>query len=414
MAATDVLFTQPDVNYDEQLILNEYRKILDTGKTSYGRTRYGVTDGFRRVGAGGSYGLPLKMGTNYRSDLVYTGAGLGGVNYNASSLYGSSVGNGGGDLAIVGGTVGLAGADLAATNYLSTSQATGFQQYQTDAQGLYQDPNPKIIRRPAPGGGVTYKQNIGVRYLRPPPVPAPGPLIIKEVRPPQPPPPPPLRIRQQAPPHRPPPPLILLERPSTPPAPVPTQTFIRRLAPLPVPPRSVVVEREAPSPPKPKNVILERWLPYGAPAKRRTIVQRAPPVKPYSNPRNVVIQYESTPVNIVRKVQFLGVTQEDPQAYIQRYGASLLDSHTLEQIARAAGVVENISPSVLGGSVAANSIQFASSTGTLGYDAGEVDFNSSSPYQWSSYSADTDLGGVSLDDSYDYGLSQDDFWATGY
>ncbi|CAF4740668.1 unnamed protein product, partial [Rotaria magnacalcarata] len=55
----------------------------------------------------------------------------------------------------------------------------------------------------AAGGVQTYTQNIKVRFLQPPPIPPPGPLIIKEVRPPQPPAPPPLRIRQQAPAPRP-------------------------------------------------------------------------------------------------------------------------------------------------------------------------------------------------------------------
>jgi len=38
----------------------------------------------------------------------------------------------------------------------------------------------------------------------------------------------------------------------------------------------------------------------------------------------------------------LGVTQENPQAYVQQYGAQLLDAQTLLQQARAAGVVEDI------------------------------------------------------------------------
>jgi hypothetical protein len=38
----------------------------------------------------------------------------------------------------------------------------------------------------------------------------------------------------------------------------------------------------------------------------------------------------------------LGVTPENPQAYLQRYGAQLLDAQTLVQQARAAGVVEDI------------------------------------------------------------------------
>ncbi len=45
---------------------------------------------------------------------------------------------------------------------------------------------------------------------------------------------------------------------------------------------------------------------------------------------------------MVRQFQRLGVTQENPQAYLTRYGASLLDSSTLVQQARAAGVVEDI------------------------------------------------------------------------
>lgn len=42
------------------------------------------------------------------------------------------------------------------------------------------DPNPQIIRKHA-NDAVTYKQEVAVRYLRPPTPPPPGPLIIKEV-----------------------------------------------------------------------------------------------------------------------------------------------------------------------------------------------------------------------------------------
>ena len=43
------------------------------------------------------------------------------------------------------------------------------------------DPNPQVIRKHA-NDAVTYKQEVAVRYLRPPTPPPPGPLIIKEVR----------------------------------------------------------------------------------------------------------------------------------------------------------------------------------------------------------------------------------------
>ena len=76
--------------------------------------------------------------------------------------------------------------------------------------------------------------------------------------------------------------------------------------------------------------------------KRKTIVQRAEAAKAYAKPQNVIIQYEAPQVRVIRQFQRLGVTPEDPQAYIQRYGASLIDATVLVQQARAAGVVEDI------------------------------------------------------------------------
>jgi hypothetical protein len=90
------------------------------------------------------------------------------------------------------------------------------------------------------------------------------------------------------------------------------------------------------------DIIIERWIPYGAQAKRRTIVQRAAAAKEYAKPRNLVIMYDTVQARIVRQFQRLGVTQENPQVYLSRYGASLLDATTLVQQARAAGVVEDI------------------------------------------------------------------------
>ena len=77
-------------------------------------------------------------------------------------------------------------------------------------------------------------------------------------------------------------------------------------------------------------------------AKRKTVVQRAEAAKAYPKPQNIIIQYEPLQVRVIRQFQRLGVTPEDPQAYIQRYGASLFDASTLVQQARAAGVVEDI------------------------------------------------------------------------
>jgi hypothetical protein len=117
---------------------------------------------------------------------------------------------------------------------------------------------------------------------------------------------------------------------------------VRQLAALPVPPRSTIIERTPAAPARPRDIIIERWVPYGAAAKRRTVVQRAGAAQQYQAPRNTIIQYEAVQVRITRQFQNLGVQPENPQAYVQRYGAQLLDSVTLVHQARAAGVVEDI------------------------------------------------------------------------
>ncbi|CAF0927612.1 unnamed protein product [Rotaria sordida] len=93
------------------------------------------------------------------------------------------------------------------------------------------------------------------------------------------------------------------------------------------------------------DIIIERWISYGPQARRRTIVQRAATVRPYPAPRNIIIQYETAPVRIVHQFHRLGVVQANSAVYIQTYSATLLDAASLVAQARAAGIVENISPS---------------------------------------------------------------------
>ncbi|CAF1205013.1 unnamed protein product [Adineta ricciae] len=213
---------------------------------------------------------------------------------------------------------------------------------------LYQDPNgPQIIRRPAAQGPLTYRQNVSVRFLQPPPVPSPGPLIIKEVRPPQPPPPPPLVIRQHAPPCPQPPPLVLRERPPQVPTPIPTQTVIRKLPPTSPPPRSIIVERYPPVPARPRDIVIERWLPYSKETqKRKVITYRAPPPPSYPQPRNTIIVYEPVQVNVIRQIHRLGVQPQNPQEYVAQYGHNLLDSASLLAQAQQIGINDNLSSSI--------------------------------------------------------------------
>ena len=90
------------------------------------------------------------------------------------------------------------------------------------------------------------------------------------------------------------------------------------------------------------DIIIERWCPYGPQSERRTIVQPAPPPMKYPAPTHTVVVYDAIQPNIVRKFERLGATQEDPAAYVGRYGASLLDSEALVRQARQAGITEDI------------------------------------------------------------------------
>lgn len=67
------------------------------------------------------------------------------------------------------------GAEYNASSFEQSSGAAATTTtYATDAQGLFKDPNPEVIRRPAAGGLQTFTQRVMVRFLQPPPVPPPG------------------------------------------------------------------------------------------------------------------------------------------------------------------------------------------------------------------------------------------------
>ncbi|CAF4227589.1 unnamed protein product, partial [Rotaria magnacalcarata] len=436
-----------DINKDQRLDIDEFRALLSrsvgvgsaniavdstSGGGQYAASSYGSS-------SSGAYGDASAAGGNYTGGVELLGATVNGAGFaGGESSYGSfqqsaysstsGVGASSFDDSTLGG-VNVSGFGASASsgfglnNYAadaissnetggfssqstveaSTSQQQQFQIATNNQQNLFQDPNPQVVRRPAPGGNVTYTQNIRVRFLQPPPVPPPGPLIIKEVRAPQPPLPPPLRIRQQAPPLPQPPPLVLREKPPNPPAAIATQTVVRRLAATPVPPRSVIIERLPPLPPKPRDIIIERWIPYGAQPKRKTIVQQAEAAKEYAKPRNIIFQYEPVQVRVIRQFQRLGVTPENPQAYVQRYGAVLLDAQTLLQQARTAGVVEDISA------------PRAAGNGETSSTASNAQFTSGSSGVETSGSADLTLnGGVGFAVGGEAGASASSFESFNY
>lgn len=69
--------------------------------------------------------------------------------------------------------------ELAGGATIQTSSAQQTSQYLSQSGGgIFNDPNPQIVRRAADGGPVTYQQRILVRFLQPPAVPPPGVIKI--------------------------------------------------------------------------------------------------------------------------------------------------------------------------------------------------------------------------------------------
>ena len=160
MAVSDAVFNALDVNQDGVLDQNEFSQLaggVAVGSAS-GYETYG-TSGL--VGGYGGYG-GYSGYSGYDTSLGYANGGYG---YGSASAYESSGAYNGGAYAASAGTV------YDGSVYGGSS---AIQTYAADAQGLYQDPNPAIIRRPAPAGVQTYTQNIRLRFLQPPPVPPHG------------------------------------------------------------------------------------------------------------------------------------------------------------------------------------------------------------------------------------------------
>ncbi|CAF0820471.1 unnamed protein product [Didymodactylos carnosus] len=186
----------------------------------------------------------------------------------------------------------------------------------------FQQP-PLVIKKRLQNDLITYRQNISVRFLKPPTPPPPGPIIIREIQPPPPPPQSPIRYRQRPPQPITPPPLILREAPPPIPPRQPTQVVEKLLPPPARLPRSIVVERLAPLPPKPRDIVIERWLPYRQNPNRRIFYERD--IAPYNivRERNELILHDSPNARIDRQFINQGVVRADPEHYRMQYGAEL-------------------------------------------------------------------------------------------
>ncbi|KAL7677905.1 hypothetical protein ACOME3_004135 [Neoechinorhynchus agilis] len=207
-----------------------------------------------------------------------------------------------------------------------------------NCQRINYDPEPHIVRKQA-NGQIIYKQEVAVRYLKPPTPPPLEPVVIKEIRATQAPPAPPFIIRQRPPRPATPPPLVIREKPPKRPECGGPKVITRSLPAPPPPPRRVIIERLPPLPPKPRSIIIEKWVPYKE-QKRRVIYQRAPQIQPLPPMKNLIIQWEGAKVKVLKEFKSLGVTRTDPIAYTQKYGTNLKQTSELPDFVKEVKIPE--------------------------------------------------------------------------
>jgi len=193
------------------------------------------------------------------------------------------------------------------------------------------DQNPEVVKL-KPKYCVDQVQELGVKYLKPPKPPTPGPIIIKQEANYATPAAPPIIIRQISSQPCQPPPIIIRERPPVPPEPIKSKTILIPGKRLPPPPRKVIIEKLQPVLPNPPSITVERWLPYDK-RERKVILEKKPLDPCIEKPKNVTYEWQpqcTIPRTIVKN---LGVESADPISYIASYKTQLKNTSELPAFA---------------------------------------------------------------------------------
>jgi len=205
---------------------------------------------------------------------------------------------------------------------------------------INQDPCPQVVSKKPKG--VECRREVFVKYLEPPKIPSPGPIVINQEANRLPPVAPPVIIRQV--PCKPVEPETMVIREAPPQQPKPPYekviTIPGKL--LPPPPRKVVIERLPEQPAKPQDIVLERWLPFKD--EKRKIKLNPKPADPIQcKPRNVIINWEKVECSKVNTdIKNLGIEKADPVTYTLQYGSSLKTASELPDIANEVKVLHGI------------------------------------------------------------------------
>jgi hypothetical protein len=179
------VFSQVDANGDGTIDRNEFQQWASAaGQFSGNAARadqqdagvLGVENNFESATFGSAEGVSGSF--NVESGLA-SAAGMSSFESSSVSIDGLAAGNAFQQTSSFDSQTGDTGSDAQAfnqaANYTAETNAA-WSKYGAEVRGagLFVDNNPQIIRRQAPGGVQTYTQNIKVRFLQPPPIPAAG------------------------------------------------------------------------------------------------------------------------------------------------------------------------------------------------------------------------------------------------
>lgn len=178
---------------------------------------------------------------------------------------------------------------------------------------------------------VQQTQNVTLKYLKPPPLPPHGHLVIKEEDDVQLPPSSPVhKIERPEQPLAPQPRVIREDPPCRPPV-LPREEIVIPGKVLPPPPRQKIIEKLPFIPAPPPPLVIERWLGYPEQTRQVKFIP-GKKLLPLAAPKNVIIKWDTPAREIKQKLHFTGVCIADPDQYRAKYGSNLYPTNKLPNI----------------------------------------------------------------------------------
>ncbi|CAF0756349.1 unnamed protein product [Didymodactylos carnosus] len=213
----------------------------------------------------------------------------------------------------------------------SSSWITNIQQEHTNNSLESDTSSPIIIHRNTKD--YVIKQDVAIRFLRPPTPPLSGPIIIREIREKSTRIPSPIIIQEGSVNSKTPSPIIFRERPPEPPE-VKRTHIIYKHIPAKRSQRPPIIIERLPILPirKPPPIVIEKWLPYPE-QKRKVIYEKASPTSKKPRSKKFIIEYKNMNVIVDKVVRHIdGINKTDPTTYVKQHAGKLHSNDSLDEL----------------------------------------------------------------------------------